>query len=347
MHIIQARTIETRRFVARRFGRLGWLPVLAAFALGGCQVEKTEAPDFAGPSELGLSLELQASPDVLTMDGLQQSQIRIFARDENGRPKANQTVRVEITQGGEVVDIGRLNNKNVTTGSDGSAVVTYTAPTGPPSQNTDPGLLVTIIGTPAGSDYRAAVARRVDIRLTPQGVILPIAFAPVPRFTFSPSDPIEDGEIIFDASSSIPSCLPDPAAPNDVNRCIRQGGSITSYQWDFGDGKTGSGVQARTFFRVKGSYIVKLTVTNDRGLSNSVTQTVGVSEVAGPTADFSFSPAAPGVGQSVFFDASASKASNFRSLHCDLQLDVRRRWRGHRSDDIATVRIGGLFRGDA
>jgi PKD repeat protein len=309
MHTIQARTIETRRVVARRFGRFCWLPILATVTLGGCDVNKTEAPELAGPSELGLSLEMRASPDVLTMDGMQQSQIQIFARDAGGRPAANQGVRIEITQGGEVVDIGRLNTKNVTTGSDGRAVVTYTAPTGPSSQNSDPGFLVTIIGTPAGTDYRAAVARRVDIRLTPQGVILPVAFAPVPRFTFSPSDPIEDGEVIFDGSSSIASCIPDPAAPNDVTRCIRQGGSITSYQWDFGDGKTGSGAQARTYFRVKGNYVVKLTVTNDRGLSNSVTQTVTVGAVAGPTAEFSFSPTTPGVGQSVFFDASASQAS--------------------------------------
>jgi PKD repeat protein len=309
MHIIQARTIETRRVVARRFGRLGWLPVLAAFALGGCTVNETEAPPLAGPSELGLSLELRATPDTLTMDGLQQSQIQIVARGPDGQPVPNRAVRVEITQGGAIVDLGRLNTKNVTTGSDGRAVVTYTAPAGPPSQNSDPGTFVTIIGSPAESDWRSSVSRRVDIRLTPQGAILPIAFAPVPRFTFSPSDPLEDAEIIFDASSSIPSCVPDPTAPNDVTKCIPQGGAITSYQWDFGDGKTGSGVQARTYFRVKGTYVVKLTVTNDRGLSNSVTQEVTVAEVANPTADFNFSPASPGAGQSVFFDASASKAS--------------------------------------
>ena len=310
MHIHPVRTIGTRRVVARRLGRLGWLPVLATFAAAGCQVSKTEAPEVTGPSELGLSLELRATPDTVIMDGLSQSQIQIVARDPGGRPVANQAVRVEITAAGEVVDIGRLNTKNVTTGGDGRATVTYTAPMGPPSQNSDPGTLVTIIGTPAGSDYRAAVARRVDLRLVPQGVVLTLPFAPVPRFTFSPSDPSEDVEIIFDASTSIASCIPDPAAPNDVARCVRQGGSISSYQWDFGDGKTGSGVQARTYFRSAGTYVVKLTVTNDRGLSNSVTQTVQVARVASPTAEFSFSPSTPGVGQSVFFDASASQAAN-------------------------------------
>lgn len=309
MYIIQPRTIETRRLVASRIGRLGWLPVLAAVALSGCQVKKTEAPAVTGPSELALSLELRATPDVVTMDGLSQSQITITARDPNGRPVSGQGVRVEITAGGEVADIGRLSTKQVTTGSDGRATVSYTAPAGAPSQNSDPGSVITIVGVPSGFDYRNAVARRVDIRLVPQGVILPVAYAPVPRFTFSPSDPIEDGEVIFDASSSIASCIPDPAAPNDVARCVRQPGSITSYQWDFGDGKSGSGATARTYFSVKGTYIVKLTVTNDRGLSNSVTQSVSVAEVANPTADFTFSPQTPGVNQSVFFDASASKAA--------------------------------------
>jgi PKD repeat protein len=243
------------------------------------------------------------------MDGLSQATLTITARDPNARPVSGQGIRVEIIAGGEIVDYGRLSTKNVTTGTDGRATVTYTAPPGPPSQNSDTFTVITLIATPAGYDYRNALSRQVDLRLVPQGIILPVAYAPVPKFTFSPSDPIEDGEVIFDASSSIASCLPDPAAPNDISRCQAQSGRITSYQWEFGDGKSGSGVQARTYFSVKGTYVVKLTVTNDRGLSNSVTQTVSVAEVANPSADFTFSPQTPGVNQSVFFDASASKAS--------------------------------------
>src|SRR5215204_4779785 len=74
MQITHARTNEPmRRSRARRASLLGWLPVAAAVALSGCTVKKTEAPEVTGPSELGLSLELRVSPDLLVADGASQS----------------------------------------------------------------------------------------------------------------------------------------------------------------------------------------------------------------------------------------------------------------------------------
>jgi PKD repeat protein len=311
---MQARTIGTRRVVARRFGRFGWLPVLAAVALTGCQVKKTEAPELTGPSELGLSLELRAVPDVVTMDGQSQSQITVVARDENGNPAGNRGVRVEITAGGQVVDIGRLSTKNVVTGSNGQATLTYTAPSGAPSQNADPGAVITIVGTPAGTDYRGAVARQVDIRLVPQGVVLPRPYSPVARFTVTPQPPDEGGDVTFDATTSIASCLPDATEPQDISKCTPQPGTITSYQWDFGNGQTGSGVRATTRYQTRGTYTAHLTVINDRGLSHTVSDTINVSSVARPSAAFSFSPTTPAINQAVFFDASASQASPGRTI---------------------------------
>ena len=67
MQITHARTNDSlRRSRVRRASLLGWLPVAAALALPGCTVKKTEAPDITGPSELGLSIELRVSPDVLS-----------------------------------------------------------------------------------------------------------------------------------------------------------------------------------------------------------------------------------------------------------------------------------------
>jgi PKD repeat protein len=303
-----------RAVVATRFRRFGWISMIAAMALTGCTAKKTEAPELAGPSELGLSLDLRATPDVVTMDGQSQAQLVITARDANGRPATSQGVRVEITAGGEIVDFGRLSTKNVTTGSDGRATVTYTAPTGAPSQNSDGHTVITLIATPAGYDYRNALARQVDIRLVPQGVILPIAYAPVPKFTYSPTTPGEEADVVFDASSSIASCVPNPSAPNDTSLCQPQAGTIVAYQWDFGNGNTASGVRPTTRFSTRGNYVVKLTATNDRGLSNSVSNTVAVGAVANPSADFAVSPTAPAVNQNVFFDASASQAAPGRSI---------------------------------
>jgi PKD repeat protein len=317
MQITQERTNDSlRRSRVRRASLLGWLPVAAAVALTGCTTKKTEAPPITGPSELGLSLELRVSPDVLTRDGVSQSTMTITTRDSNGQIQPNVDVRVEAVAGGEIVDVvGRLSTKNVKTGGDGRATLTYTAPNSVPSQNSDSGNdLITLIAIPAGYDYHNAVARQVQIRLVPQGSVLPQAYSPVGRFTFSPTKPGENQDVIFDASSSIISCIPDPADPNNPLKCREAGGTAT-YQWDFGNGQSGSGVRPTVRYSAPGEYVVKLIVTNDRGLNSMpMTQTVKVDAVDPPAAVFVASPAAPGVNQQVFFDANGSQAAAGRTI---------------------------------
>jgi PKD repeat protein len=317
MQITHARTNDSlRRSLARRAARLGWLPLAAAVALTGCTVKKTETPDPTGPSELGLSLALRVSPDVLVMDGVSQSTLTIEAHDSNGALQPNVTVRVEVTTGGQLTDlVGRLSNKTVTTGGDGRATVTYTAPNSAPSQNSDTGAMgITLRVTPAGNDYRYALEREIDIRLVPQGTVLPQSGSPLPRFTYSPTTPGEGEEVTFDASTSIAACAFNTADPNNANACVPGDGRITSYQWDFGNGNSGGGVRTSTRFPNRGTYVVRLTVTNDRGYSNTVSQNVTVSGVSNPTAGFTASPDNPGVNQQVFFDANPSQAAPGRTL---------------------------------
>jgi PKD repeat protein len=259
---------------------------------------------------------MRVTPDVLTMDGVSQSTLTITSRDSNGKIEPNIAIRVEVTTGGEIVDVaGRLSAKNVTTGGDGRATVTYTAPNTVPSVNSDSGNIgVTLVATPAGYDYRSAFTRQIDIRLVPQGVVLPRAGSPFPRFTYSPANPGEAQDVTFDASTTIAACVPDATDPNNASKCTPADGVITSYQWDFGNGTTGAGVRPVTRFATRGDYNVKLIVTNDRGLSNQVTQKVTVAGVGNPGADFAFSPAAPGVNQQVFFDANASQPAPGRTI---------------------------------
>ena len=66
-------------------------------------------------------------------------------------------------------------------------------------------------------------------------------------------------EIDFDASSSL-----------DAD------GSIISYEWDFGDGTTGVGVNLTHIYIEKGDYEVKLTVTDDNGVKHISTQQISV-----------------------------------------------------------------------
>jgi PKD repeat protein len=318
MQITHARTNDSmRRSLARRATLLGWLPVAAAIALSGCTTKKADAPPITGPSEMGLSLELRVSPDVVVMDGVSQSQLSITSRDSNGEIQPNTAIRVELLAGGQLVDqvYGRLSTKNVTTGGDGRATVTYTAPNSPPSQNSDNGnQVITLLATPAGTDYRSALARQIDIRLVPQGPLLPASGYPMPKFTYSPATPGEEQDVTFDASTSIAACLVNPADPNNGASCTPADGNITSYQWDFGNGQSAAGVRVTTRFPTRGTYNVKLIVTNDRGYSNHVSQAVTIASVPNPTVDFAVSPSAPGVGQQVFFDANASQAAPGRTI---------------------------------
>jgi hypothetical protein len=64
--------------------------VLAAIGLllapAGCGLDKVPNPDLAGPSDTGVSVELEAFPDVLNADGVSQCVVRLVLRDDKGVP---------------------------------------------------------------------------------------------------------------------------------------------------------------------------------------------------------------------------------------------------------------------
>src|SRR5262245_61931817 len=134
MKPVSRETDMHRRLVVNGWGAFALLSLVLATA---CTTAKSEAPGLAGPSELGLSLAVTATPDVLTKDGTSQSTIGIVARNESSQPLAGVTLRVETVVGGTLQDYGRLSTKSVTTGSDGRASVVYTAPAGPLTGNTE------------------------------------------------------------------------------------------------------------------------------------------------------------------------------------------------------------------
>jgi PKD repeat protein len=113
--------------------------------------------------------------------------------------------------------------------------------------------------------------------------------SPTAAFTHSPSSPQVSETVYFNASQSS-----DPD------------GTITSYQWDFGDGSSGSGVTITHSYTGAGTYTVLLTVTDDTGNQASVSKTVTVSDNSAPTASFVYSPSSPKENETVYFNASAS-----------------------------------------
>jgi len=114
-----------------------------------------------------------------------------------------------------------------------------------------------------------------------------------PTFEYSPDQPTEDNDIVFDADGT-----------------VIKNGTIDSYQWDFtGDGEydeTGS-VVVESF--EPGTHTVDLIVNADDGTTETTTEVVEV-ESAQIDADIQISPSNPREGEDVTIDASDSAVSD-------------------------------------
>ena len=91
-------------------------------------------------------------------------------------------------------------------------------------------------------------------------VIEPIS-GPNAEFGSAPADPTVGNPVTFNAAGS-----DDPQ------------GSIDTWEWEFGDGSTGSGQTVNHTYTAPGLYIVELTVTDDDGYQDSTTRLVFVED---------------------------------------------------------------------
>jgi PKD repeat protein len=284
--------------IMRKLGFRTLLGVVALATTAACTVKETEAPSPTGPSALATDLSVQASPDTILWDGSSQSSVTVDARGPNNQPVRGLAIRVDMFLGALPADFGTLSARTIVTGDDGRARVVYTAP--PKPLDGGDGQLLTLGFVPIGSDYSNAVRRTVDIKLIPPGVILPPNNAPVPAFTFSPSSPTTFETVYFDASTT----------RDEGAAC----GDNCSYTWSFGDGSSGSGMTVEHEFRAAGSFNVTLRVTDTRGQSAQISQTLTIAAGTPPTAVYVYSPTAPRAGQDIFFTAEASRAANGRRI---------------------------------
>jgi PKD repeat protein len=275
----------------------------------GCTVHQTLAPELTGPSDFAISLRVTATPDRINRDGVSQSAIVVAAFNAAGQPLSGLALRIDMAVGDVLQDFGTLSARNLVTGSDGRAATVYTAPPAPPAGSGGTMSSVTIVAIPVGSNAQVSSANggsRADILLTPVGVILPPADTPTAAFTVTPTPVNLNSSVTFDASASCGGSV--------SGGLCASASKITTDSWTFGDGTTGIGKTVNHAFEGVGTFSVTLTVTNDRGVSASTTQTVPVAALALPTASFVFSPSAPNAGDLVVFNAAASTAASGHAI---------------------------------
>jgi PKD repeat protein len=102
----------------------------------------------------------------------------------------------------------------------------------------------------------------------------------IARFTFSPTTATINQDVSFNGTSST----------------VNNG----TYDWDFGDGQTGTGPTITKRYARAGTFTVTLIVTSDTKVTSSASRTITVSgTVTAP--NFNFTPAAPAINQPVVF----------------------------------------------
>lgn len=81
------------------------------------------------------------------------------------------------------------------------------------------------------------------------------------------------------------------------------------YVWDFGDGNSATGRVVNHTYSVARTYLVKLTVVDAGGTSESAVRTINVTSVAPPTVTLRVEPDPPFVNQQAVFTAVATPAT--------------------------------------
>ncbi len=115
--------------------------------------------------------------------------------------------------------------------------------------------------------------------------------SPVARFNFTPNGGIYPLRVTFDGSTSS-----DPD------------GTIAAYAWDFGDGVFGAGKIVQHTYTRAGNFTIRLTVTDNAGLSGTAEDVIQVKKAnVPPVADFDFTPEGGLTPLQVYFDGSVSR----------------------------------------
>jgi PKD repeat protein len=112
---------------------------------------------------------------------------------------------------------------------------------------------------------------------------------PTVKFEIDPRTPSKNQDITFDAS----------ATTDD--------GTIASYHWNFGNGKSANGKIVTHKYPNAGTFDVELTATDNQGGSNYASREVEINNNRPPVARFTVSPGAGDTNTEFTFDGSSSE----------------------------------------
>lgn len=260
--------------MAKPLTKIASLGIGLALATAACVVNSTDVPSLTGPSEMGLSFGMTASPDTITQDGSSQARIVLSAFDPSGKAAVGQSFRLDLIVDGAFSEFGTLSARTLLTGSDGKATAFYTAPPMMPKfgffdlcspsifSYALPNNCVKVIATSIGTGFTSAnINKTVDVHLVPPASTR-TPDAPVANFVYSPSFPAVAQEINFNGN-------PSAAIP---------GRTLIRWDWEWGDGTraTQSNPIEDHDYVFAGNYAVTLTVYDNFGAFSSSTRYIQI-----------------------------------------------------------------------
>ena len=280
---------------------------IAVAGLAGCSLSEQSAPGLTGPSTLGRSVVLIASPDRILYDGSSQATITATVRNAAGGTEANVALHweaavVQIVNGTRSVTPIPVepSPQMSSTGSNGTATTVVRAPIAPdilPAGVT----MLEVAAIPIGDDASQlapgvdAKPRFIAIELVPQTGSAGPDRRPVPDFTISPPVATIFQTVTFDAS------LTRDEGVVCGDRC--------TYTWDFGSNvATKNGRVVTVAFPTVATINVTLFVTDERGGTASKSQSIRINGPAAPVAAFTATPTSVkgGSGAAILLDASST-----------------------------------------
>lgn len=150
-------------------------------------------------------------------------------------------------------------------------------------------LMVNVVKAAVTGEHTVIVTTPGSTATLAGGVTVSTNFAPLAKFTVSPTQGTISTTFTFDASGSTDS-----------------DGTIASYVWQVSDGTNQHGLKPQHQFSQMGDYTVELKVTDDKGGVSTAQQKVTVGDNNPPIADFTVTPGS-GTNLTLFtFDASGS-----------------------------------------